>query len=690
MALKLGDFIKSHIVSIIFSVAALVYVFYTYSLWLNAECVVPVAADLPGHISNFYAYKAQLSQYHFVYPVEFIKDIAGNYWYYYLPFSLMGPAILSLVLTFGKAFFSFYMLFYALSAIAMYFLLRQFGNKLISVLFSSVFLFYILNRPFSVGGSYHFIIGLPFYFFALAFFYKYTNSLSRRDLILFCLSLFMLAITYQFSFFLLMIFIFAYLAVSKKFRLMIFPLLTALSAGYFVLPVILTAQTSGYNLTYTVLGTLSRYVLPQSSPFAWLYLHTTPYSGPLDYNLGLQIFVVAPILFAASCFFIRDKLKSNAGKFLGLLVFISLILFALIFTKFNFVPEERIMALLLYSLFIFSAFLLSELKLNMPALTIVLVFGLLVADRNLGIYYMFFSLIIAFAILLWLKKDPNIIYNINKRDIKFYLSIFILFLLIFPLTGRVETTTLHPRVNHFVLDGIEEFVKPPDVIHYTGTNGLQDGIMACSKSKGLDAWGAGILGTQPIRDAMDIFDNSTQTADFMKFVGVTKILVTVEEIQRRGGVNSVQHLLDRYGEPVVFTAKFKYNKDVSVDIPILIFDTKYSGERRFEIITPAKILVRNPENENEILLPIRYHKWWKPSAGTLTSTGKNGFMYLSNIENQKEILLKLDTIYFKFSAIVSIISAMFLFYAFKKSGRNPDAKPPVNEPQISLANKKQD
>ena len=145
-------------------------------------------------------------------------------------------------------------------------------------------------------------------------------------------------------------------------------------------------------------------------------------------------------------------------------------------------------------------------------------------------------------------------------------------------------------------------------------------------------------------------------------------IITAEEIQRQGGVDSVAHLVQWYGPPQSFLSKFKLGAREGGQYPMFIFDVKSSDmSNYFEIITPVKLKVNNPDNKNELLIPLRYHPWWQTEDETISLTKDSaGFVKLSNLDSKQDIILKFDTKYFKIGALISMGSIILLIYLLKK------------------------
>lgn len=684
--MNLKEFIKSHYIFLIFAVFAFAYIFFTYAPWLESDCVFPVAADVPGHISNFFTFKQQFETYHFVYPVEFTKDVTGFFQYVYLPFSLAGPLVLSFFIQFSKAFFSFYMIFYAFAAISFYFLLRQFSNRLITLIFSIFFLFLPLNKPFSVGGNYHFLIGLSFLFLAIAFFYRYNiTSKTRTDLFLFIFFSLLLGITYTFSLIFLLAFAFIYLLTKKNFKLLAIPLLIFLSLSYFIIPASLTLLLSPSENAggESVKQLLETFVLPRNSPISWIYLHETPYDGRLDFNLGLQIFVMA--LFLIPLLYLSNREKDDTRKFLGINVLTMFFFVILGIFKPSIIPSERFMAVFWYSLMIISAYALSKTKLNMPALFLILGLGAFAAfGSGYKQFYYLLVLTLPLAIYLWLKKDENFTYSLNTKDLKFYICLFALFLLLFPLTGRVETTTLGARTNHFILDGIENFVKPEDVEYYQGGyGGIENIILSCSKSHSIIDWGRDVILTSaPTAFNLDAFNPEESTLNNLKWLGITKVIITAESINQKGEA-SIQHLVKWFGQPAIFEAKFRSGSN-SFPYPLLIFNVpKESKTYSLEIKNPIHLILHKQIDADSLYIPVSYSFWWKFPAG-VKAENKDGYLLLSNLRGMNTVEIIFNMFYFKLFGAVSLISFVILLFFLNKQIRLKIPQTLAAEPQTKI------
>ena len=77
---------------------ALLYLFFSYSSWLTASCIAPVGADIKFHVATVNSFVEQIKAWSFFYPIEYLQDVSGFYWYTRGFIPLVVPSLFSLFL----------------------------------------------------------------------------------------------------------------------------------------------------------------------------------------------------------------------------------------------------------------------------------------------------------------------------------------------------------------------------------------------------------------------------------------------------------------------------------------------------------------------------------------------------------------------------------------------------------------
>ncbi len=672
----------SYAAPVILFFIAILYVFITYSSWLTSSCIAPLGADIKFHVATVSSFVEQIKQYGFIYPVEYLQDISGFYWYIRGLIPILVPGLLAFVLPFNTAFFLVFMLVYVFLTLVMYFFVKNLTDEYIGFLFGIFFLFSNLsNMIFSVGGNYQFFFGLLFFLLAMTFLFKYTHHPTKKNLLFLSLSVLALGMIYIFSLVFFVSFMFLYGIMQKKWHLLKIALILVLALSFFLIPTFLTGsylKTDASTNFYSPSQFFKLYVLP-STPFSWIYHPRTEYHGQLDFNQGIHVHI-AGILAAGFLLLKRRRLESSRFVLIYLIVMVGWVTLAFmsrvlpfLFLKSFFVnslPTERLMMHVAFAFLFVIAVALSQLSIHWRSFIGAGIAGLLVLGTSVFSNKFFFAAV-GIAVIFGLKE---VVKKEKLHHGHVILSGILILLLLFPLTGKVENTNLDPRPAYFIVDDAKNFIAPEDVFFFTGGWSLQETILSCTKAHSIvqiDRDGAisGLSGD------IDMLNPDIATKETLESRGVTKILIVLDQILENGKINEqkVAHLVKWFGQPKAIQPKMQTKEKLQDYYPILVFDVpKKERDYETEMISPRKIKINNLQDKENLLINIEYHPWWKAkdfsSKEQVEIKNKEGLIELNNIKNHDSIILIFSLRYFVIGGIISLASLFFLIRILRRRG----------------------
>gem|GEM_PF-2816315 len=667
-----GKEVYFHPADLLFFILVFSYLFYTYSPWLTDHCIATVTADVNHHIAHYTSFIQHLKTNHGWYPVDYTRDNDGFYWYFVLPLPYILPWILSFFFSANFAFFLFYILAYCFLILGFYLFLLNFCQRPIAQLLCAFLVVGpFLNLIFSVGGNYHFFIGLTFFIYTLHYFYRFTLTNEKKYLFLCTLFFLLLGSTYYFSLLFFLAFAIVYLVIKRNFRMLTYFFFLGLVLSVYLLPT--TIQTLTFeekNPPTSMAQILTTHVLPKYGLTSWLYMKSPPYDSTRDQNHGPHMYILGILSLLLLLFFYRER--THAYSFL-LLYFLVILFFFLFPSTTKIIPSERLMVHFYTAFFFLFAYALNKIKLHIYTLLAVLLFSTYFIPSPFLRSQFFFFLILLIPLLfsLW-KKDPA--FSFMKHDyFMIGLHLLFFFLLIFPLTGSVEGTTLMPRTNFFSIDAIHTAVYPQDVLAYQGGFTLGYPLLSCAYSTGVLPGGASRDRDISKQDEIDFFNSSQFMRDLIAFKDITKIVIPVEIIQNNGKINiaKIQHLLNWYGNPAVVTAFFRmYDHGrllQEIPYPLLVFHAQPpQPPYTLTTITPIHLQVTNAHHLDRFMINIQYNAWWHAFADgkEIPIINRGGYITFANIQNIPVIDLRFSMFWFYLGRIFSIIALVIvvLFY----------------------------
>lgn len=644
-----------------------IYVFANYHEWLTPSCIAPVGADVKFHEATVHLFLSQLETFGFIYPVDFVEDVAGFYWYIRAPIPIIVPAIFNLFLSFNAAFYLVYMLAYILLILAMYSFAKELTSKYTAFLISVFFLFSAAsNMVFSVGGNYQFFLGLIFFLFLCKYFLLYTKDATRKNLFLWILFAALTGLTYTFSMIFFTSFALLYLVIHRDFKKIPLIFIPLLLTGFFLLPVYITNSYMNIGLASKFISpmeTLKTYILPTTLT-GWIYLQNTNYKGQLDFNHGPHIYLIG-LVFLILLF---RKEKTHQYKFIKVYLASMLIWLFLgylsniiylgpisVFLQLG-VGSERILFHTYLAFLFIAAYGINKFKIvHWKSLVLTTAVGMVALGTSFLKSKLFFVLIPFYAVAfakMFLEKEKS------KEII---ISSLIMYLLLFPLSGKVETTNLEPRPSAINIDGIQDFVKPGEVFYFKGGWSLEQTIITCAKARSIIQ----IDRDRPIsglNDEIAVLDQSENTKQKLESRGINKIVIVIDQILDGDKINpnKVAHLVKWYGEPKIFQPKNYY--------PFLVFDTKVNKTLKREIKSPIYIGFDNFERKETFMTDVEYHPWWQAydeNNNDLDIKNRDGFIEVQGAGSTHQIALKFSLKYFYAGAFISLIGLLLFLYSLK-------------------------
>ena len=653
---------------------ALLYVFITYSSWLTPSCIAPLGADIKFHVATVSSFVEQLKQYHFIYPVEYLQDVSGFYWYTRGLIPLLIPGLLALLLPLNTAFFLVYLLIYVLLTLVMYFLVKSLSDEYIGFLFGLFFLFSNLsNMVFSVGGNYQFFFGLLFFLLAMMFLFRYYHQPTKKNLLFLSLSVLALGMTYIFSLVFFISFMAVYGVFHRRWHLIKIAAIFVLALSVFLIPSFLTGSYLHLDTSqdfYSPSQLLKSYILP-STPFSWIYHAKTDYSGNKDFNQGIHLYL-AGILAAGFLLLKKKKLESSTFVLCYLAVMIGWIVLGFMsrvlpfdFLKSFFVnslPTERLMMHVALAFLLPISVALSQLSLHWRSFVAAGAAGLLVLGTSLFTNKFFFAAL-GLAAIFWLKEITQ---KEKLHHGHVILSSVLLLLLLFPLTGKVETTNLNPRIDYFIVDDAKNFITPNDVFYFKGGWSLQETIISCTKAHSTvqidrDYFISGL------DDRIDVFNPDISTKEALERRGVTKLLIVLDQLVENGKVNEQKaaHLATWFGQPKLIQPKMQAGEKLIAYYPILVFDIpQKEHDYTIDMLSPRKIRITNTQQHDNLLLNLEYHPWWKAHDETgndVFINNEGGLIQLTGVKEIGVIILTFSMRYFIIGLLISLASIFFLW-----------------------------
>jgi len=649
-------------------VISLIYVFTNYYTWLTPSCIAPVGADIKFHQTTVHLFLEQLDQYGFVYPMNLAEDIAGFSWYVRAPVPIIVPAIFNLFLSFNAAFYLVYMLAYILLILAFYSFTKELTNNYTAFLMSIFFLFSAAsNMIFSVGGNYQFLIGLIFFFFSCKYFLLYTKNPTKKNLVLWILSAALMGLTYTFSLVFFTSFILLYMLVQRDFKKIQFILIPPLLIGFFLLPVYVTSSYMDVESSSDLMSpmaTLKTYILP-TTWYNWIYLENTNYQGQLDFNHGPHIYIIG-LVFLVLLF---RKEKTPQYTFIKVYLVSMLIWLSLGYLS-NIVylgpisrllrsgiGSERVMFHTYLAFLFVAVYGINRFKIvHWKSLIITTAVGMIALGTLFFKSKFFFALVPFYAVAIakaFFEKEKS------KEII---ISSLIVYLLLFPLTGKVETTNLQPRPSAINVDGIQEFIKPGEVFYFLGGWSLEQTILSCARARSVIQIDrdSPISGLSP--DFIDLLKTDIATKQKLETRGVQKIVIALDMIVEDGKVvpEKVNHLVSWYGQPEIFQTKDYY--------PFLVFKTNVKDNPEMKIENPVHIIFSNQNKSENFLTGIEYHPWWRAfnDGSELETKNKDGFVEVHGTGAVDKITLNFSLKYFYLGAFLSLIGVALLVVILRK------------------------
>ncbi len=261
------------------------------------------------------------------------------------------------------------------------------------------------------------------------------------------------------------------------------------------------------------------------------------------------------------------------------------------------------------------------------------------------------------------------------------LHLLFFFLLLFPLTGSVEGTTLMPRPNLFSLDPIRTIVQPQDVLAYQGGFSLEFPLLSCAQSTGILTGGANRDMAISKQQEVDLFNSSQAMHDLLTFKGVTKLVIPLEIVQVNGKIHiqKIQHLLTWYGNPAVISAAFHlYDHGQllrDIPYPLLVFQAHPSPPTyTLTTLTPIHLRITNTHHLDHFMINIQYNSWWYASAeGTKTPIiNRGGYITFTNVQNIPVIDLHFSMFWFYLGRLISLIALLFVCIFYRTYSHIPN------------------
>lgn len=666
-------------VPFVLMIIAILYIFFTYNSWLTSNCIAPLGADIKHHIANVTLFTNQIKLYGIVYPVEYLRDISGYYWYTKNWLPIIIPSLFTLFLPLNTAFFLVYLFLYAIVTLILYMLIKGLTDEFTGFIIALFFLLSNLsNMIFSVGGNYQFLFGLLFFFLAMHYLFQYSKSSTKKNLLLLTISIVALGMSYTFSLIFFLSFAFIYAIVTKQLTLIKVLVICIFLLGFFLVPSFLTG--SYLNVTNednfpSPSELLRLYILPTSF-FGWIYQSTTHYQGHLDFNQGIHLYLAG---FISIIYLILKKIKTKEATFINLhlLVMVGWVLlgFASRLDLFSFLknffatgvnPERLMMHVALAFLFVVT-YALYKFTLQWKSFVVVFLLALL----TLGKYVLsskFLFILLGVGVILGLK---GIKIGEKVQHHLLIISSLILLLLLFPLTGKVETTNLQPRVDYIILPNIQNYINENDTFYFLGGWSLQESIIACTRAHSIIQTDKDQI-ISGLNDNIDIFNQTISTKDALEMRGITKLSIVGDQLVEGKKISKgkISHLIKWFGQPKLMQLKSRIRGRLVNYYPLFIFDIpKKETPYKIEIKNPINIIITNIKNQNNLILNLEWHPWWKAkdiqNNKEIQIDNKEGLIHLVNVVDIETITLDFSIKYFVFGFLLSLVGFWLLIKEIK-------------------------
>lgn len=632
---KIFNTLTGNVYLIILIIVSLTFSIITGMEWFNKDCTSTTIGDLETHYTFYKMFGNQLLNYKKINPIDFQISAPSNFAYRYSFVVYLIPYILyPLTFNLRNSFILTHLIFYALSSISLYLLLKNLTKNNFSSFFIS-FLFLIsptLNVQFSIFGSYHTLVSLNFLLLSLNFLTSYEKKPSKKNLILLLVFSFLCAITHIFTFAIYLLILATYLILKKDIKLTSYLILLLICTSYYYIPLVYDKFfVSGFSQSSEnpgIIGTINSFFSFVPSTYTWLS----------DFNYGPFIFMLALISTFLVFFSFNKKkilIKKNINKIVIVLVITQIILF-LIFSYLplfrDSVPNERIGFYLQVLFYLIIGYVFSKLELNLfIPLLLILIGGVLTPNKELYISSLTPLLIITLICLIISKK-----YYLKLKHLP---SLFFISLLLLPSTNLFNETNVIPRVWCYSFPESASNLMNSSSVYFTNMEGHSTlaNFYGSRMGKGMGSAGSSSLN-------LDYRTENDSVLENLKLAGITEIVT----------LNDYEHLklwFNDYDEILVkrrgFNSKFTY------------YHTNFKNlHENIQVESPTHLIVNT---SNMQFIPIYYHPFWESNSEIFNQQGYIGFNSTEEI-----IELKFNTTLFKISNIITLISIFFLLSLLKK------------------------
>ena len=659
----LSDKIKKHKTLIFLTLFSIWFAFNSSKNWLQDGCII-TASDFECHRTIGHFIQMQLLNYHTLYPVSF-ESIHGAYAFVYSYIPYLIPLILTPILSYKTSFIMTYILFYALAPVAMYILLKNTTkNDFVSLLIPLYFLISpALNTQYTVYGSYHTILCIPFLLLGINSLIQYEKTKSKRNAIHFTIFSFMVGAIHIFTYMIYFIFTSCYSIIKKEKKLQILLLLTSTALAYYFIPVLGQQLISTSNEPLLKSGNMAE---NYNSLFFKKY---TSYTQDMDYNYRPYLLIGAIISILISC--IRKEENGSyklsyrqlKSKIPPLMIIFSLIMLILIaihgYNSYTTrLPLERYGLFAQISFMLIIGVALSKTRINLPLYLILSSILILLSTDKTRIA----TALIIPAIYLTLsytipKFDKNTRKNIDIHKIKIkdtLIATTLIILLFYPLTGLVFSSNTSPRFWCSTIPHISEIVTEKDIYHDKMES--YSSISTLTKAKR-----SGAVGSIAYHTKANLALNDNHTYELLKKEETTKIIIA---IYSNDWQQKYAHLFRWFGEPTVIQGTRRNQPQYYV-----VFNTGFTNERDYDmkIITPTTLeITKNPQIDEQFI-HLSYHPWWKTDNKQATlAKDPDGFTIIKNAHGISKLRITWDYTYFYLGWLITILSVIALIYLIKK------------------------
>lgn len=679
------DKIKGHKTLLFLVIFSIFFAFQSSRNWLEDGCIV-TASDFEALRTLGYFIQEQLFKYHSLYPVTF-ESVHGGYQfvYSYVPFLI--PAIFAPFLGI-KSHIIVYIFFYSLIPFTMYILLRNITkNEFISLLLSLYFLISnTLNVQYTVYGSYHTIIALPFMLLAINSLVNYEKTKNRKKAAQFAILSFLVGVMHLYTFIFYLFYVTLYSLVKKEKEMLMIILLVAAALSYYLIP------TLGQQMIITSEApTPKNPDLPDMvRNFDFLFFKKyTNYTPEMDANYGPYLILSALLLIIISCvrrdenrsFVSSSNLRSNIPDYLLMLAISGLIWVAAYgYTSFaSAFPLERLGFFAQISFLLLIGAALSKTRINLPIFLSIASLFILASNNKTRLLA---ALIIPSLYIIASYAIPKFDEELRKRTdltkikVKDTITIVIIVTLLFyPLTGLVFSSNTEPRFWCSTIPHAKEIITEKDIYH----DSMESYSAISTQTKAKRSGGVGGVSYHTLADPA-LEDNHTY--NLLKKEEVTKIIIG---IYSNDYMEKYAHLFKWFGEPTVIQGTRR-----SYPQYYFVFNTRFTNERNYKmkIITPTRIEIEKNPDADEQLIHLSYHPWWQTDSKTaILSKDADGFTVIKNSKGISKITITWNYTYFYIGWIITILSVILLIYLIKKQHHDKITKI-MNEPDTTVKQSK--